>query len=238
MPQIDGKVVKESRTKKKAKKKSKTTLNAKKFAHSMKKAANRAKEKGQSQCSKIVKAARKNQVEFFDDLSDKQLKRLKLNCLDEVGYSPLHHAARKGSIAFLKRLLNLGVDQEIGNSAANWTPLQEAAYWGQLKVVKILLNQGSNPNHITTKGQNTLHIAAQGRYGNEGKITKTLIQVGADVNQIDKKGWSPLFDAAENGCFDCVNELLQHGGQPSIKGDKGKTAKDIAGRLGFSEISQ
>ena len=63
----------------------------------------------------------------------------------------------------------------------------------------MLLNAGANVNHITKKKQNALHVASQGRYGNEGKIVKTLIQAGCKVDQLDEKGWSPLFDAAENG---------------------------------------
>ena len=80
-------------------------------------------------------------------------------------------------------------------NTAGWTPLQEACYWGQWKIVNVLLNAGANVNHITKKKQNALHVASQGRYGNEGKIVKTLIQAGCKVDQLDEKGRRPLFDA-------------------------------------------
>ena len=33
-----------------------------------------------------------------------------------------------------------------------WTPLEEAAYWGQLDIVTFLLKAGANPNHMTKNG--------------------------------------------------------------------------------------
>ena len=115
---VDGKVVKETKRKKKPKKKAK--LNVNKFKNTMRKAANRQKEKKHQQCAKIVKAARKGDLDILKPggapLSDKQRRRMKLDCLDEVGYSPMHHAARKGQIEFLQVLIEMGANTEIENN--------------------------------------------------------------------------------------------------------------------------
>jgi hypothetical protein len=115
---VDGKVVKETKRKKKPKKKAK--LNVNKFKNTMRKAANRQKEKKHQQCAKIVKAARKGDLDILKPggapPSDKQRRRMKLDCLDEVGYSPMHHAARKGQIEFLQVLIEMGANTEIENN--------------------------------------------------------------------------------------------------------------------------
>ena len=156
----DGKMIKE--TKKSRTKKESNKFNPNQFKNQMRKEVNRKKEKEQSNCAKIVKAARTGDMEFIkpggSHLSEKQRRRMKIDCLDEVGYSPLHHAARKGKIDFLRSLLDMGANVEIQNDSAGWTPLQEASYWGQLEAVKALLNGGANVNHLTKKNQNSLPV--------------------------------------------------------------------------------
>ena len=95
----------------------------------MRKAANRQKEKKHQQCAKIVKAARKGDLDILKPggapPSDKQRRRMKLDCLDEVGYSPMHHAARKGQIEFLQVLIEMGANTEIENNQG-----KRVAVWG------------------------------------------------------------------------------------------------------------
>ena len=122
-------------------------------------------------------------------------------------------------------------------SLSHYSPLFEASYWGQWKAVDILLKAGANPNHLTKKDQNGLHIASQGRYGNEGKIVKKLIMAGAHVDTIDIDERTPLFDAAENGCLECAKELVKFGAQPTQKDKAGQTAMGHASRLGFNEMN-
>lgn len=99
------------------------------------------------------------------------------------------------------------------------------------------MKAGANPNHLTKKDQNGLHIASQGRYGNEGKIVKKLIMAGAHVDTIDIDERTPLFDAAENGCLECAKELVKFGAQPTQKDKAGQTAMGHASRLGFNEMN-
>jgi len=235
---LESKIVKSGKKKKKRKSKKKANSNA--FKNTMRKAANRKKEKEQLACSHIVKAAREGRMDFLKpggaNLDKKQRRKLKLDCLDEVGYSPLHHAGRKGQNEFLKTLLEMQAKVDIENTQAGWTPMFESAYWGQTEAVNLLLKAGANPNHMSKTGQNSLHIACQGRYGNEGTIVKTLITAGAHVDTTDVQDRTPLFDAAENGCLECAKALVKFGASPTAKDVNGKTPMGHASRLGFSDM--
>ena len=122
----------------------------------MKRAERRKKEKEESICGDIVKAARAGDMEFLKpgggNMDAKTRKTLKVNCLDEQGYSPLHHASRKGKLTFLSALIELGAKLEVELSFSGWTPLEEAAYWGQSEAASALLKAGADPNHMTKKG--------------------------------------------------------------------------------------
>ena len=81
-----------------------------------------------------------------------------------------------------------------------------------------------------------MHVASQGRYGNEGKIVKMLVEEGAQIDLPDVTERTPLFDAAENGCLKCVKVLINAGAITVHRDVKGKTAIGHAARLGFTEL--
>ena len=122
----------------------------------MKRAERKLKEKGFGRCSEIIKAARVGDMDFLKpgggNMDANTRRKLKVNCVDEQGYSPLHHASRKGKLKFLSALIELGAKTEVELDHSGWTPLEEAAYWGQLDIVTFLLKAGANPNHMTKNG--------------------------------------------------------------------------------------
>ena len=74
------------------------------------------------------------------------VKKLDVNWQDKDSYTALHHAAREGNTEAFKELFkyrNIKVDEYNRHRA---TPLYGAARRGRLDVVKLLLENGANPN--------------------------------------------------------------------------------------------
>lgn len=77
---------------------------------------------------------------------------------------------------------------------ANKTCLHEAALWGKLNVLNLLLDKGIDVNVRDNSGKTPLHKAAT----NSFESCKLLLEKGADINAKDNRGKTPL---------DCVDEL-------------------------------
>ena len=229
----------EKHKKRKAAKKKKT---ARKFQADMRKTANRVKTKKEKNCAKIVKAARAGDIAYLKPGGrnpGKETRRaLKINCHDEHGYAPLHHAARKNHPEFAQTLIEMGADLELSTTSQKWTPLHEAAYWGNFDIVRVLLDAEASVSASSHKGKTPLHAACQGRYGNEGKVVSMLIEGGAAVEHKDNSDQTPLHDAAENDCMACAKHLLKAGANPEAADTKHQTPIDIAESLKFAKLAK
>merc|ERR1711871_455940 len=229
----------EKHKKRKAAKKKKT---ARKFQADMRKTANRVKTKKEKNCAKIVKAARAGDIAYLKPGGrnpGKETRRaLKINCHDEHGYTPLHHAARKNHPEFAQTLIEMGADLELSTTSQKWTPLHEAAYWGNVDIVRILLDAEASVSSLSHKGKTPLHAACQGRYGNEGKVVSMLIEGGAAVEHRDYADQTPLHDAAENDCTECVNHLLKAGANPEAEDAQNRTPIGVAESLKFVKMAK
>eukprot|EP00966_Prymnesium_polylepis_P330386 7386040-Prymnesium_polylepis.1 len=75
-----------------------------------------------------------------------------------------------------------------------WTPLQTAAEFGCLPLVRLLLGRGADVNLQDKKGLTALHWAAGSGYDNPNAadIVAELVQCGADVDAKTHRGESVL----------------------------------------------
>lgn len=162
---------------------------------------------------------------------------LKINCHDEHGYTPLHHSARKNHPDFTRALIDLGADLELSTTSQKWTALHEAAYWGNVDIVDILIGAHANVEAKSHKGKTPLHAGCQGRYGNEGKVVQRLLQGGAVYDAADNQERTPLHDAAENNCISCAKHLLRAGANPESLNTDNKSPIDVADALKFVELA-
>ena len=62
-----------------------------------------------------------------------------VNSKDQSGYTALHYACRKGNMEIIRYLVEAGANVNEKTRAGKVTPLQRAAYSGQLETVKYLL---------------------------------------------------------------------------------------------------
>jgi ankyrin repeat protein len=88
----------------------------------------------------------------------------------------------------------------------------------KLKISKLLLNQGANPNQRLTKvaDEPTLLIYAADR--GHADLAEMALKHGADPNLADKRGRTPLLSAVLRGDEQLVALLLQHGARANQTG--------------------
>ena len=110
-----------------------------------------------------------------------------------------------------------------------WTPLQTAAQYGQLDIVRSLLDEGSDVNETDNLRMTALHAAsASGRL----EIAKLLVERGAHVNSRSINGWTPLQNASKHGHAEITRLLLDHGAEVNVKTRRMQTALHLASDVG------
>uniref|UniRef100_A0AAQ6AR28 Ankyrin repeat and sterile alpha motif domain containing 1A n=1 Tax=Amphiprion ocellaris TaxID=80972 RepID=A0AAQ6AR28_AMPOC len=130
-----------------------------------------------------------------------------VNCVDNTGYTPLHHAALNGHSDVVEALLR---NEALTNIADNkgCYPLHLAAWKGDEHIVKLLIHQG--PSHPKLNEQNNdnetpLHCAAQ--YGHS-RVVRLLLEELTDPTMRNNKFETPLDLAALYGRLEVVKLLL------------------------------
>ena len=123
----------------------------------------------------------------------------------------LIRACFKGDLAFVKRMLRLGVDPNALHENSGTRPLIAASAGGHVAIVKLLLDAGADPNLQGTwvdmpPNGTPLENAAQGGHI---EIVKLLVERGADVNKAGD--WPPLMTACSYGRAEVIRYLLSKG---------------------------
>ncbi len=109
-----------------------------------------------------------------------------------------------------------GITQEQKLSFEN--QLIDAVENNNASIVRLLLQQGADPNSTGRFKTTALHRAAFNNYGN---IADILIASGADLNAQDLGGATPLHIATRQGNTEVVAKLIQAGANPNIKDNEG-----------------
>ena len=140
----------------------------------------------------------------------------------ERGDTPLIMAMRENSLGVMEILLadkRTDMDKEAFNGD---NALMIAAYKGNEKAVKALLDHGAKVNK---DGWSPLHYAAAN--GNE-KIVKMLLDKDAFVDAVSPNATTPMMMAARGGHIYAVKLIYDAGADPTIKNQRGYTASDFA----------
>ena len=105
------------------------------------------------------------------------------------------------------------------------TAFFNACFWGDMKVIKYLHEQGANI-HTLYKGKTALMEAASGRRdsGLDSEVIDYLIKNGINVNAVTKSGVTALMECAKKGNLDFVQPLLKHSANINAVTKKGESA--------------
>ena len=115
----------------------------------------------------------------------------------------LYHESFAADARQVRRLLSLGfidIDGRNNQVASKYgvSPLHNAALYGHGKAVKVLLENGAEPNKTNRKGWTPLHMAAECGFKSVSMV-RMLLDWGADPRKEDKDGDTPMSVAAKNG---------------------------------------
>jgi len=143
-------------------------------------------------------------------------------------------AIKKDESALVEKLLQHGVPlNEI--LASGSTPLETAAFAGSVKVARLLLESGADPNLSGRAGASPLENAAL--QGNDA-IAALLLDRGAGINHINTaSGATALYDAAAFGRSSVVELLLKRGANPSLCGPQQKSPYQAALANGITDVA-
>jgi ankyrin repeat protein len=131
------------------------------------------------------------------------------------------------------------------------SPLADAAWRGDIAVIRQLVKRGAAINATDDMGATPLHWAARGGHpagphqckGEDAlraQVIQTLLELGANPNIQDRRpkgmgrasGWTPLFVALHHEQFNSARVLLEHGADPNILSDQGMSAMTMASTEG------
>lgn len=127
------------------------------------------------------------------------------------------------------------------------TPLQRAAFAGDLAAVQTLVAGGADVNERDALGNTALAWAARGGHpvgphrcrgeaADRAQTIAALLALGADPDLADSRprgfwrasGWTPLFVALHHEQFTLARVLLEHGADPNIRSDQGVSVMEMA----------
>lgn len=132
----------------------------------------------------------------------------------------------------VQELLEKGTSVDRVDSSGR-TLLCNAAFNGNVEVVRLLIKHGANVNFSDTSGQSPLMLAS--RQGHN-EIVYLLVNCGAKVDHCADDGCTALRAAASGGHPDVVSVLLEHSAQVDLADDDHRTALRGASWGGHSDV--
>ncbi|XP_043558943.1 ankyrin-1-like [Chiloscyllium plagiosum] len=150
------------------------------------------------------------------------------DCMDNSGWTPLHHAAFCGNISLIEYLLHRRAAIN-SRSKYYYTALHRAADNGHTEAVDYLLHRGALLEPQTRCGASPLHCSAATGHLSTAQL---LIKYGASADIKDNNKWTPLHWACLNGHIDLIELLLKEGSSVDEKTDYGMTPLQLAVEAG------
>eukprot|EP00117_Sycon_ciliatum_P034988 scpid52970/ scgid2256/ Espin; Ectoplasmic specialization protein len=149
---------------------------------------------------------------------------------DNEGTTALYYAAQSGHVTVVQELAQCHQANAVATSNDGMSPLHGAVQAGQVAAAQWLHHwlRGEHLMSKTNDGATALHFAAS-----TGK-TPCLIwlltqeECANSVDTVDKSGSTPAHDAAENGELECLQVLVSHGADITLKDNEGYTPYDLS----------
>jgi ankyrin repeat protein len=173
-------------------------------------------------------------------------RKAKADVSNEFGSTPLAEAAKLMDARMVKMLLDAGSGPEGANRDGE-TALMLAIKTGELPIVEMLIKAGASVNTAEKTHHQTPLMYAAAAKRNAGEMVKLLLSKGADVKlrdlytdyetQITEEprvqyhpfgGLTALLYAARNGCYECVQAMIDRGVDVNVPTPEGVTPVMIA----------
>jgi ankyrin repeat protein len=122
---------------------------------------------------------------------------------------PLIEAAARGDLPEVRRLLERGASVRASDQRGR-TALIAAAYGNHVRVARVLLEAGADPNEKDATVQSA-YLIATSEVGDEPRLLELLLAAGAEVDSRDSFNGTGLIRAAERGFPEIVELLLESG---------------------------
>ena len=113
-------------------------------------------------------------------------------------------------------------------------PLAHAATEGSLEMLKLLLENGADPNAVNPECDESALFFAAG--WNKSESVNLLLEHGAKVDQANYEGITPLINAVKSNHLDLLKPLITHGANINAQAKDGCTALIYATRKGYFEM--
>ena len=145
-------------------------------------------------------------------------------------------AAAAGDAARVREIVER--DPVQANASDEYSPLGLAAFFRRREIVRYLLRAGADPRQASRHGGFTpLHSAvATDAAPVDIEIVRMLLDKGAESNAKSQSGSTPLHTVGFTGDRESLALLMEHGADPAITNNDGKTAADIARERGHQEV--
>ncbi|HBL98999.1 TPA: hypothetical protein DDZ86_05150 [Candidatus Dependentiae bacterium] len=137
--------------------------------------------------------------------------------------STLHKLVKKNEIEKVKDFLKNNREKEIINAQNSYgkTPLYQACSKNYKDIVKLLLENGANPNIPNKDKETPLYWACAKGYL---EIVKLLLEKGANPNIANKDKETPLYLTCSNNFIEITRLLLENGAKVNILNKNGWTS--------------
>ena len=153
------------------------------------------------------------------------------------GLKPLHslsygeYRSQEDGVRVAQLLLERGADVNTRRNDHR-TPLHVASYYGNIEIVRLLLDHGADPeaNAEGNMGEKPLHKVSYGKYRSpeDGvRIAQLLLEHNADVNTRRNNRQTPLHIASYFGIVEMVRLLLDRGADPEADADGDMGSKPL-----------
>ncbi|XP_075210670.1 transient receptor potential channel pyrexia-like [Lycorma delicatula] len=125
----------------------------------------------------------------------------------------------------VNQLVSKGANVNMTNEITKCTPLHYSVEIGSVTATTILIEKGASISSTEENGETCLHVAA--KFGNIDVLCVILMNDCKNIiNYPDKEGYTPMHRAAFSGNKECLNMLLNNGGDLTAETHTGLTVVD------------
>jgi ankyrin repeat protein len=133
-------------------------------------------------------------------------------------------AAAMGDVEFVREYVRKGGDLQVLNELGGWPPLTNAAQYGRVEVVKLLVEAGAQVNYVDGCGYTALRRAS---LSGQGAMVELLKRAGAKEFFVTQSALD-VFSAPHFSDVGYVEAYLRRGGEVDVRNREGQTPLIVA----------